>query len=189
ILNMANPTLAANAFISELTIRANLHSSFLTFFTPADRQIPARPNSFRHLRPSDRTEEMEELGGNVNQIKNSRNSDSEQRLFPRLISTMIQRDSVVRRRSTNQKSLGAGVTPASLTSANAVGTSDLEEDAMQITGLQQFLDILTVPDNVPIIAMLILVMFFTYVALKQARRNDQLIEHGHRERIIDEMRK
>ena len=58
-----------------------------------------------------------------------------------------------------------------------------------ITGLQQFLDILTVPDNIPIIAMMILVMFFTYVALKQARRNDQLIEHGHRERIIDEMRK
>lgn len=59
----------------------------------------------------------------------------------------------------------------------------------RITGLQQFLQILTVPDNVPIIAMLILVMFFTYVALKQARRNDQLIEHGHRERIIEEMRK
>jgi hypothetical protein len=32
-------------------------------------------------------------------------------------------------------------------------------------------------------------MFFTYVALKQGRRNDQLIEHGQRERIIDEMRK
>lgn len=60
---------------------------------------------------------------------------------------------------------------------------------MQITGLQQFLDILTVPDNIPIMAMLILVMFFTYVALRQARRNDQLIEHGHRERIIEEMRK
>lgn len=60
---------------------------------------------------------------------------------------------------------------------------------MQITGLQQFLDILTVPDNIPIMAMLILVMFFTYVSLKQARRNDQLIEHGHRDRIIDEMRK
>jgi hypothetical protein len=58
-----------------------------------------------------------------------------------------------------------------------------------ITGFQQFLDILTVPDNIPIIAMMILVMFFTYVALKQARRNDQLIEHGHREKIIDEMRK
>ena len=60
---------------------------------------------------------------------------------------------------------------------------------VQITGFQQFLEILTVPDNIPIIAMMILVMFFTYIALKQARRNDQLIEHGHREKIIDEMRK
>ena len=39
---------------------------------------------------------------------------------------------------------------------------------MQITGFQQFLEILTVPDNIPIIAMMILVMFFTYIALKQA---------------------
>jgi hypothetical protein len=83
-----------------------------------------------------------------------------------------------------------------LTPANGVGTSDrrktalsIEGSIVQITGFQQFLDILTVPDNIPIIAMMILVMFFTYVALKQARRNDQLIEHGHRERIIDEMRK
>ena len=64
------------------------------------------------------------------------------------------------------------------------------EDSMgHISGFQQFLQILTVPDNIPIIAMMILVMFFTYIALKQGRRNDQLIEHGHRERIIDEMRK
>jgi hypothetical protein len=82
-----------------------------------------------------------------------------------------------------------------LTPPNGVGTSDHKkteqggEGSMQITGLQQFLQILTVPDNIPIIAMMILVMFFTYIALKQARRNDQLIEHGHRERIIDEMRK
>ena len=59
----------------------------------------------------------------------------------------------------------------------------------RITGLQQFLEILTIPDNIPIIAMMLLVLFFTYIALKQARRNDQLIEHGHRERIIEEMRK
>jgi hypothetical protein len=58
-----------------------------------------------------------------------------------------------------------------------------------ITGLQQFLTIVTEPDNIPIGAMLILVLFFTYVAFKQARRNDQLIEHGMRDRIIDEMRK
>jgi hypothetical protein len=82
-----------------------------------------------------------------------------------------------------------------LTLPNGVGTSDCRkaeqgaEGSMQISGFQQFLEILTVPDNIPIIAMMILVMFFTYIALKQARRNDQLIEHGHRERIIDEMRK
>jgi hypothetical protein len=83
-----------------------------------------------------------------------------------------------------------------LTSTNGVATSGCrntaqaaEDSAVQITGFQQFLEILTVPDNIPIIAMMILVMFFTYIALKQARRNDQLIEHGHRERIIDEMRK
>lgn len=58
-----------------------------------------------------------------------------------------------------------------------------------ITGFQQFLEILTVPDNVPIIGMMLLVMFFTYISLKQGRRNDQLIEHSQRERIIDEMRK
>ena len=58
-----------------------------------------------------------------------------------------------------------------------------------ITGFQQFLEILTVPDNVPIIGMMLLVMFFTYISLKQGRRNDQLIDHGQREHIIDEMRK
>jgi len=58
-----------------------------------------------------------------------------------------------------------------------------------ISGLQQFLLILVQADNIPIMGMMLLVLFFTYVALKQARRNDQLIDHGHRERIIDEMRK
>ncbi|HKF29210.1 MAG TPA: hypothetical protein VKB29_08265 [Candidatus Binataceae bacterium] len=58
-----------------------------------------------------------------------------------------------------------------------------------ISGLQQFLLILVQADNIPIMGMMLLVLFFTYVALKQARRNDQLIEHGERDRIIDEMRK
>jgi hypothetical protein len=58
-----------------------------------------------------------------------------------------------------------------------------------ITGLQQFLTIVTEPDNIPIGAMLILVLFFTYVSFKQARRNDQLIEYGMRDRMAEEMRK
>jgi hypothetical protein len=58
-----------------------------------------------------------------------------------------------------------------------------------ISGLQQFLLILVQADNIPIMGMMLLVLFFTYVALKQARRNDQLIEHGERDKIIDEVRK
>jgi hypothetical protein len=58
-----------------------------------------------------------------------------------------------------------------------------------ISGLQQFLGIVTAADNIPIGAMLILILFFNYVSFKQARRNDQLIEHGMRDKIIDEMRK
>ena len=58
-----------------------------------------------------------------------------------------------------------------------------------ISGLEQFLLILVQADNIPIMGMMLLVLFFTYVALKQARRNDQLIEHGERDKIIDEMRK
>ena len=56
-------------------------------------------------------------------------------------------------------------------------------------GLAQFLDIVTQPDNIPIMAMMLLVLFFTYLGFKQARRNDQLIERGQRDKIIDEMRK
>ena len=56
-------------------------------------------------------------------------------------------------------------------------------------GLAQFLNIVTQPDNIPIMAMMILVLFFTYLAFKQARRNDQLIERGERDKIIEEMRK
>ena len=58
-----------------------------------------------------------------------------------------------------------------------------------ITGLEQFLNILTQADNIPIMGMMVLVLFFTYVGLKQARRNDYLIEQGKRAKIIDEMRK
>ncbi len=58
-----------------------------------------------------------------------------------------------------------------------------------ISGLQQFLQNLIQPDNIPIMGMMFLVLFFTYVALKQARRNDQLIEHSQRDKIIEEMRK
>ena len=71
------------------------------------------------------------------------------------------------------------------------GRREFGRDAMEghISGLQQFLEILVLPDNIPIMGMMFLVLFFTYVGLKQARRNDQLIEHGQRDKIIEEMRR
>ena len=46
------------------------------------------------------------------------------------------------------------------------------------SGLQNFLEIVTKPDNIPIVAMLILVIFFTWLGLRQALKNDKLIEEG-----------
>ena len=42
-----------------------------------------------------------------------------------------------------------------------------------MSGLDQFLDILLKPDNIPIAGMLLLVFFFTWIGLKQARRNER----------------
>ena len=55
------------------------------------------------------------------------------------------------------------------------------------SGLHNFLEIVTKPDNIPIVAMLILVIFFTWIGLRQAFRNDQLIEEGREDDIPNEM--
>ena len=54
-------------------------------------------------------------------------------------------------------------------------------------GLHQFLEILVKPDNSPIVGMLFLVLFFTWLGLKQALRNDRLEEQGREEEILREM--
>jgi len=59
----------------------------------------------------------------------------------------------------------------------------------RVSGLDQFLEILLKPDNIPIAGMLLLVFFFTWIGLKQARRNDQLIEQGRSDEILKEMQK
>jgi len=55
------------------------------------------------------------------------------------------------------------------------------------SGLHNFLEIVTKPDNIPIVGMLILVLFFTWIGLKQAFRNDKLIEQGRQDEIPEEM--
>ena len=56
-----------------------------------------------------------------------------------------------------------------------------------VEGLHQFVEILFKPDNIPIVGMLILVLFFTWLGFKQALRNDRLVEQGRENEILKEM--
>jgi hypothetical protein len=55
------------------------------------------------------------------------------------------------------------------------------------SGLHNFLEIVTKPDNIPIVAMLILVIFFTWLGMKEAVKNDKLAEEGREDDIPKEM--
>jgi hypothetical protein len=55
--------------------------------------------------------------------------------------------------------------------------------------LKQFIGILLKPDNIPIAGMLVLVLYFTYLALRQALLNDRLIEEGREDEILKYMQK
>jgi len=57
----------------------------------------------------------------------------------------------------------------------------------EASGLQNFLTILTKPDNIPIVGMLILVLFFTWLGLRQALKNDKLADEGKEDQIPNEM--
>ena len=55
--------------------------------------------------------------------------------------------------------------------------------------MRQLLSIMLQPDNIPIVGMMFLVLFFTYLGFREARKNDQLIEQGRRDEILKEMQK
>lgn len=55
------------------------------------------------------------------------------------------------------------------------------------SGWQNLLEIITKPDNIPIVGLLFLVPFFTWVGLRQAFKNDRLIEEGKEDEIPKEM--
>jgi len=57
----------------------------------------------------------------------------------------------------------------------------------QHSALDQFLTILTLPDNIPIVGLLVLVFFFTYLALREGRKNDQLEAQGRSDEILRNM--
>jgi len=55
--------------------------------------------------------------------------------------------------------------------------------------MEQFIQIITKPDNIPISLMALVVIFFTVLSLWQAFKNDRLIKEGRREEIIENMRR
>jgi hypothetical protein len=54
---------------------------------------------------------------------------------------------------------------------------------------QHFFAIMLQPDNIPIVGMMFLVMFFTYLGFREARKHDQLIAEGRRDEVLKEMQK
>lgn len=57
----------------------------------------------------------------------------------------------------------------------------------EISTLDQFIQIMTLPDNIPIVGLLVLVFWFTYLGLKEGRKNDQLLEQGREDEILRRM--
>ena len=57
----------------------------------------------------------------------------------------------------------------------------------EASGLENFLTIVTKPDNIPIVGMLILVIFFSWLGLRQAFKHDKLIEQDKEDEIPKEM--
>src|SRR5688500_2469082 len=57
------------------------------------------------------------------------------------------------------------------------------------SGLHNFLEIVTKPDNIPIVAMLFLVLYFFGLSLKMGLENDRLTAKGEKDRIYDRMNK
>lgn len=45
------------------------------------------------------------------------------------------------------------------------------------------------PDNIPIVGMLFLIFWFTYLGFREARRNDELIAQGREDEILSDMQK
>ena len=53
--------------------------------------------------------------------------------------------------------------------------------------LEHFLHICTLPDNIPIVGLMVLLFFFSYLGFREARKNDQLLESGREDEVLDRM--
>lgn len=53
--------------------------------------------------------------------------------------------------------------------------------------MDNFLRIVSQPDNIPIVLMLIAILFCLFLSLRQAFRHDRLIAQGRKDDIYDQM--
>ena len=58
---------------------------------------------------------------------------------------------------------------------------------MEKSALDHFVYILTLPDNIPIVGLMALLFFFTYLGFREARKNDQLVEKNREDEILERM--
>jgi hypothetical protein len=74
------------------------------------------------------------------------------------------------------------MTPVMLASA-AAATGDVPP----YSGWENLVLIASKPDNVPIIMMMIIFAFFTYLALRDGFKHDRLIKEGRKQDILKSM--
>jgi hypothetical protein len=55
------------------------------------------------------------------------------------------------------------------------------------TAWDQFVEIISKPDNMPVAGALLLVVFFTWISMREALRNDRLIREKRKDEIITRM--
>ena len=69
----------------------------------------------------------------------------------------------------------------------AAGAGEAAPGHHEPSGLHNFMEIVTKPDNIPIVAMLFLVLYFFGLSLKMGLANDRLTEKGEKDKIYDRM--
>lgn len=53
--------------------------------------------------------------------------------------------------------------------------------------MEAFLEIITKADNIPILAMVVIVFYMTWWMLREGGRNDRLINEGQPDKVYDRM--
>jgi hypothetical protein len=54
--------------------------------------------------------------------------------------------------------------------------------------MEQFIHILTAPDNIPISAMVIIIVWVLYISYRQATENDRMLDEGRFDDMVEHMK-